>query len=502
MGQLIKNDRSIILLLLIAVLLSRVVFYGLGIRFDAEEITTLWQIIDVELLKRDLLGSLFYLHFQPPLFNAFLGIVLKLSPENPQTLLGIIYLLFGLAMSFFMYKTMRVLGAAPLLSGLATFGFMISPPTILYENWIFYTYPVALLFLLLNYYFYKYANKFCIKTLIILITVATLLALTRSVFHLFWLVICIGFIFATTSQRHLLHAVITVSLFLIIVVGWYAKNAWLYGQFTAFSATGMSLAKMVQPVASQDLVDKLIQQGRVSQVYLVPRYSPIEKYPTEFQLKSPYEHPLLKNTRKSTGGLNFNHYAYVNISKQYQSDVLEIIKNDNKIILKIIIRSLGMFFLPASDYPPFLEPNYSRISTYDRWWSYVFQLRFAYYTREQLKNESISTLKKITNISLIVLLLYLLVPTLLAIKSIKSTIKNIKITFLFYFINVIIISTICILFETGENNRFRFEMDPTVWAFAVGLVGSWLSNRANATTQPHQTVANNLSMSSNPWSES
>ena len=39
------------------------------------------QYLDPLLLKSDLLKSLFYLHSQPPIFNLFLGIVLKLSQQ-------------------------------------------------------------------------------------------------------------------------------------------------------------------------------------------------------------------------------------------------------------------------------------------------------------------------------------------------------------------------------------------------------------------------------------
>jgi len=48
------------------------------VRFDASTLPWLWQFLDPEWLRTDLPRSL-WLHAQLPLFNAFLGIVLKLG---------------------------------------------------------------------------------------------------------------------------------------------------------------------------------------------------------------------------------------------------------------------------------------------------------------------------------------------------------------------------------------------------------------------------------------
>jgi len=40
-----------------------------GVRFAQDDLRTAWHLIDAELLRTDLLNSLFYLHAQPPLLN-------------------------------------------------------------------------------------------------------------------------------------------------------------------------------------------------------------------------------------------------------------------------------------------------------------------------------------------------------------------------------------------------------------------------------------------------
>jgi len=75
------NSRSAYTLLLALFVVSRIVYYLLGVRFDARPILNFFQFIDPELLKHRLLESLYYLHVQPPGFNLYTGIVLKLFPD-------------------------------------------------------------------------------------------------------------------------------------------------------------------------------------------------------------------------------------------------------------------------------------------------------------------------------------------------------------------------------------------------------------------------------------
>ena len=71
------NPAGIVALSFIA---SRSLYYYLGVRFDATILFYAEQFLDVNLLQARLTESIFYLHCQPPLFNLFLGAVLKVFP--------------------------------------------------------------------------------------------------------------------------------------------------------------------------------------------------------------------------------------------------------------------------------------------------------------------------------------------------------------------------------------------------------------------------------------
>jgi hypothetical protein len=125
--------------------ISRFVYFYLGIRFCDSSLTWYWQFIDPQLLKNNLLQSIYYLHTQPPLFNFYLGIILKVFPKNSILAFMITFQILGLLLSITIFLLMIRLGISLKLSTTLTSFFIISPSSILYENLLFYSYPVAAL---------------------------------------------------------------------------------------------------------------------------------------------------------------------------------------------------------------------------------------------------------------------------------------------------------------------------------------------------------------------
>ncbi len=126
-----------------AFLASRCLYYTIGVRFDQSLLFYAWQFLDVDLLQNRLFESTYYLHIQPPLFNLFLGTILKAFPQHSDTAFHVIYLTFGLIMGIALVTLMVKLGISRLLATALAIIFIASPTAILYENWLFYTYPMA-----------------------------------------------------------------------------------------------------------------------------------------------------------------------------------------------------------------------------------------------------------------------------------------------------------------------------------------------------------------------
>ena len=123
---------------------SRLAYAVAGVAFDTSSLNWYSQYLPVELLQDDLLVSLANLHAQPPLFNLLLGIVVN-SPTAPSGTFQVLFLSMGLAFVLSMYLLMSDLGVPRPGAIAAAARFGVLPSTVVTENLLFYTYPVALL---------------------------------------------------------------------------------------------------------------------------------------------------------------------------------------------------------------------------------------------------------------------------------------------------------------------------------------------------------------------
>ena len=123
---------------------SRLIFWLYAdVSFDADSLHWFWQFIDPQLLAHDAIRSIYFLHAQPPLFNLYLATMIQLSGGEPLALFSLSFFALGLLMHGALFGLLRALGVRSWLAVAGTLLFAFSPASILYENWLFYTYPTA-----------------------------------------------------------------------------------------------------------------------------------------------------------------------------------------------------------------------------------------------------------------------------------------------------------------------------------------------------------------------
>ncbi len=115
--------------------LSRVAAAAAGVRFDAGPLRAGFQVLEISQLRDDLVGSLANLHSQPPLFNLFIGVVLRAPEALEEPLLRIVYLAMGVALSLAMYTVLVRLGVRSAVAAGLALVVALSPASILFENW-------------------------------------------------------------------------------------------------------------------------------------------------------------------------------------------------------------------------------------------------------------------------------------------------------------------------------------------------------------------------------
>lgn len=441
--------------LFIAFFFSRTLYDRLGFAFQTDAINDYWQMIDPLLLQTDLRRSLLYLHSQPPMLNLFTGLALQFFPSTYPTVFHAGYFLAGLALAWSVYRLGLALDLPPWLSLTASLLFTISPPVVLYEHWLFYTYPVAAALALSGVALYHFHHTQKFGWGLSFFSLLAVIALSWSLFHLIWLLIIAATLFFINPNRKM---VFFAALFpILIVVGWYGKNYFLFGEFTASTWAGMNFSHPTTLRLPEQERTHMIQAGELSPFAQYPSFSSPRLYLKLLPDTPLTGIPLLDETKKSTGRSNFHHLVYVKAGSYYQQDALRVIRTRPALYLRSIVQSFYVFFHSASDYD-FLDYNRQRIRAFEMGWNRLF------FGQWQM-NETLE--QRTTNISLRhtgwLVLLAFLIAILGSIRHLwrqRKALGDAKtLLILFMGFNLLYVALAGNLFDLGENNRFRFVVD-------------------------------------------
>ncbi len=338
----------IVVVVLLQLVVSRTVFWHLGIRLDRSSLTWFWQYLDVHELRTNLWESLWYQHSQPPLFNLFLGLVSKLPDGWQANTFRAAYLGFGAAWATGIAVLLVRLGVRPWLTlGITTLA-VWSPASVLYENWLFYTYPVSVLLLWSVVAFERLVRRPGAGAALAFAGCAAAAVLTRSALHPVWLLVSLAV--AARCARDVPRALRGAALPLAIVALLLVKNLVLFDTFGFTSWFGMNLAKVATEPVPYEVRRELVDEGRVSPLALVRPFSPLERYPAGFRATTAKGPPVLAAPKKSTGSTNYNHAAYIGISRQYGRDARVLLQEYPEAWLGGVGRAWLLYLLPPTEY--------------------------------------------------------------------------------------------------------------------------------------------------------
>ncbi len=343
-------DRSSALWLTFSFLASRLVFFGLGVRFDASPLGVFWQYLDPRLLEGDLLSSVFYLHSQPPLFNLFLGVVLKLSPVDPSLAFHVLYLVAGWLCLLASYLLARLLGVGRWIAGAAGMILVTRPSFILFESWLMYDVPVALLVCLSGVALALFARRGTPFYAHAFFVVLLVLCATRSLFHLVYFGAALALVTGMTEVRRRRIVLRSAAVPLVLLVLLYVKNFVVFGHLGLSSWLGMNLARIATAAVPEEELARLHRQGKLSAAAAVPPFSPFSRYDDVEVAPARYPNvPALADRFKSTGSVNYNHEAYISISRRYLGDALWIVGHRPGTYLHGTAKAWYNYFKPQTE---------------------------------------------------------------------------------------------------------------------------------------------------------
>ena len=317
-----RHPRSPEVILVVAFAVSRIVAASVGVRFDASVLdgtvnTDMWQLLDVRLLKDQLIQSVWHLNSQPPLFNLYGGWLLKLPSGWQQPVETFAALCLGLVIVLCTYRLMVELGVHDIVALVVTLvGVVASPSYLLYENWLNYAYPTAACGVFGAWCLIRYLRTHRARFGLGFFSAYAVMVLVNSTYQIEWLVL--AGVVVLVALRHRWRQVVAVAAVpLVVVLTWYVKDAALFGTTTTSSWLGMNLSRDVLYKAPPSEIARMQQEGTLTPLASVPAFGAPGAYVPKFVRARPSSIAALGALTKADGATNFNNPIYISVSSQY-----------------------------------------------------------------------------------------------------------------------------------------------------------------------------------------
>jgi hypothetical protein len=392
-----------------------------GLYFQDWSSETMIQTVSIKDLSDAPIETLFNIHIEPPALDILRAILVHIWPDpNPLTsikhvdfllylLWAFLYSLLGLLVFLWVNQMtgMRVAIIAAIV-------FLLHPACIFYATFLENTLLTSLLILWMYYLLWKIKNNSKVSIIVVSVSVLALF-FTKSIFQ--WpFVLVVGLsllLFGVSKRRVLVFLLITGSVMGVYMV----KQYYQFGILTTSSFTGLNLNRSVG-------MDTSAFWG-----YLDNNNSSEEQnsgLPT-----------VLTRTKKIDGATNFNNIKYLELNKQLIEKYKDYMLSTPVVrILNSYSGNLLLYFLPSSWYTKHIIVD--RLP-----WRYVYDRIFS-------------------SPILIALIFLSAIIFLLRMAERKEYLASLGLL-----LPALTIFMVTILFEKGENMRFKFFLEPVIFIFFV-----------------------------------
>jgi hypothetical protein len=414
-----------------------------GKSFNAGTLHGGMPLLDHDLLRHDLGRSLWYLHSQPPLFNALVAGVLRLPGDFARNYQ---WLSWALALTFYLmvYALLRRMGIRALIATIAVILFMINPNALWQENAVYYGLPLAVVLVSAALLWERALRTKSAASLAAASLAVVILPLTRAFFTPMWCALTLllmAFLFHRVTGVTRWKAVAATMLPFMLIVAFQIKQYVLFRQVLGSSWFGCNLAAMTAMMGADK--EAALAAGKVSPLVRVYRNAEPEKFLPYFHIR-PTGVPALDSLKKSSGYPNFHHIVYIPVGRVFLRDTLYLIsRHPLKYALNVVNSAyifcgyqIGMYF----DHPGRFLERYS--------WREILAPLLGF-----------------------PLLVISLVTAVRHWRSSQGAERAMTTFLLFTLAYVIAVSW---LFEKAEGPVYRFQIDAFLWVFLAMAVQSRL----------------------------
>ncbi|MBI4013313.1 MAG: hypothetical protein HY359_13425 [Candidatus Rokubacteria bacterium] len=461
---------------------GRVAYWLMGVRFDAVPLRWLPHYLDPELLGTDLLRSLFYLHSQPPLFNLFLGGLVQWVPGHVAGAGHAVYLALGALLYATLFVLMRELGVSTTTAVTLASLCALSPAVVLYENWLYYAFPVSVLLTVSALLLSRVLTTRRTWAAAAFFACVFALAATWSVFHLAYYLASAAAVVYLSDRRDRRRLLLISAIPFLVLTSLYAKNGAVFGRFTLSSWMGMNLARITTEQVPLEERRRLIARGTLSPVSLQPPFAPLEAYGADSVKAEGFEDvPALSQVKRSTGFRNYNHLGYIAVSDRYLGDAIQVVRHHPTAYLRGLGAAWLQYLRPSHDF--YLLMNLPTIGMVTRLYDSLVYGRVSLGMLSGAEEPEVY-LGLLAGIPLLVG--YGLWRARAGDAAGDATERARRAVIAYACLNVVYVAVVGNAFEVGENNRFRFVTEPLCFVLAGLFVHDWLVPRVAAFWSRHR----------------
>jgi len=449
----------------------RLTMVMIGVRFDFFTASAYWQFLDLELLQSQPWSSLNYLHAQPPLMNLVTAAALQFGTTWAARILHAMSFGIGIVLCLVVFDLTRRWFRQPIIAWLCGLWVAFNPAYIIYDHNYFYTSPVACLLVVAARSLWRFFRTDRAVDYLGYAVALLLMVLTRSLYQPVWL--AVNLVWPLLIRRPSRELVVIASGCVVLSLMWPAKNAIVFGVFSASSWSGMNMynaiykqsydeAEMAEFYAGRGLPPRR-PDGAESVLASIRPFNHPEVYLEVLGKRKPTGQPAataLDATLRSGNYINFNHWIYIRASKVYAEDYRTVIRKQPTMLVRTFVSSLGYYFRPAThNHVLRLTPDSAnnlqvmspldavfRRTFYGQWTSVCFTLIAG------------------------TMVLFAGVPLTLRRRSAPLALRAFLV---FAWMNVGYVFLIGNLFENYENMRFRFETEPLLLLGLIALAAAY-----------------------------
>jgi hypothetical protein len=403
----------------------------------------------------------------------------------------------GLTFFIAIFILMKKLGTREDIGFILTVLFMINPSTILYENWLFYTYPVAFLLVLSTLTLLNFTDKKQIKGGHAFFNLIAILVLLRNTFQFIWFLLWVGIVAWIKKSYKKVFLAVLIPFIIIFLLCF--KNWVLFKSFSTTSKTATIYQIIFNLVIPNASYEQMVEAAKAKPISftLLPEFCFLEDI-GEWAFKNvPMKKTgisVLDNYYKRSGFKNFNSVYHIYTAEAVQEDMYYMLKHYPQQSLLASYYGYKIYFFPGPTDVKFENREY--LASYENIYHFMFHHLNSinqkglynnhltgYSEFLELKWDALSSILYCTRVILFVIII---------VFGIRFTYREYKrdkcgklfLASLFMVFNIVYLTIISNTFCSIGNNRYRYEIDAFYLIFFGLLLTEILTKRGGEVKQP------------------